>query len=121
MIFLKLYGTELKSPLELSSMVFFNALWDSIISSIRVGVWLPRKFWIEKKGAVEFEINSNGDGVFNVTGIDSFVKEVKLAECGLSYAVVSIMGPQSSGLKLLKDDTAFRMQSALFALVVSDI
>lgn len=26
------------------------------------------------------------------------MKEVKLAECGLSYAVVSIMGPQSSGM-----------------------
>jgi hypothetical protein len=25
------------------------------------------------------------------------MKEVKLGECGLSYAVVSIMGPQSSG------------------------
>jgi len=25
------------------------------------------------------------------------MKEVKLSECGLSYAVVSIMGPQSSG------------------------
>lgn len=25
------------------------------------------------------------------------MKEVKLAECGLSYAVVAIMGPQSSG------------------------
>lgn len=26
------------------------------------------------------------------------MKKVKLAECGLSYAVVSIMGPQSSGM-----------------------
>jgi len=26
------------------------------------------------------------------------MKEVKLADCGLSYAVVSIMGPQSSGM-----------------------
>lgn len=26
------------------------------------------------------------------------MKEVKLSECGLSYAVVSIMGPQSSGM-----------------------
>jgi len=42
----------------------------------------------------------DGDGVFNVTGIDNFMKTVKLAECGLSYAVVAIMGPQSSG-KLL--------------------
>lgn len=40
----------------------------------------------------------DGDGTFNVTGIDQFIKEAKLAECGLSYAVVSIMGPQSSGM-----------------------
>ncbi|KAG0493071.1 hypothetical protein HPP92_006469 [Vanilla planifolia] len=30
-------------------------------------------------------------------GIENFMKTVKLGECGLSYAVVSIMGPQSSG------------------------
>jgi hypothetical protein len=40
----------------------------------------------------------DGDGVFNVSGLDHFMKEVKLGECGLSYAVVSIMGPQSSGM-----------------------
>ncbi|GMY34577.1 protein ROOT HAIR DEFECTIVE 3-like [Fagus crenata] len=43
----------------------------------------------------------DGDGVFNVTGIDDFIKEVRLGECGLSYAVVSIMGPQSSGKSTL--------------------
>ncbi|OIW11845.1 hypothetical protein TanjilG_31595 [Lupinus angustifolius] len=43
----------------------------------------------------------DGDGVFNVAGIETFMKEVKLAECGLSYAVVSIMGPQSSGKSTL--------------------
>lgn len=43
----------------------------------------------------------DGDGVFNVSGFDSFIKEVKLRECGLSYAVVSIMGPQSSGKSTL--------------------
>uniref|UniRef100_M8C5I1 Protein ROOT HAIR DEFECTIVE 3 homolog n=1 Tax=Aegilops tauschii TaxID=37682 RepID=M8C5I1_AEGTA len=43
----------------------------------------------------------DGDGVFNVSGLESFMKEVKLAECGLSYAVVSIMGPQSSGKSTL--------------------
>ncbi|KAG6529892.1 hypothetical protein ZIOFF_012107 [Zingiber officinale] len=57
----------------------------------------------------------DGDGVFNVTSLEHFMKSVKLAEHGLSYAVVSIMGPQSS------DDTAFEKQSALFALAVSDI
>uniref|UniRef100_A0A161ZTG6 GB1/RHD3-type G domain-containing protein n=1 Tax=Daucus carota subsp. sativus TaxID=79200 RepID=A0A161ZTG6_DAUCS len=67
------------------------------------------------------------------------MKSVKLSECGLSYAVVSIMGPQSSGKSTLlnhlfhtdfkemdafkgrHDDTAFEKQSALFALAVSDI
>ncbi|CAL5327878.1 unnamed protein product [Camellia sinensis] len=42
-----------------------------------------------------------GDGTFNFAGIENFLKEVKLAECGLSYAVVSIMGPQSSGKSTL--------------------
>lgn len=40
----------------------------------------------------------DGDGVFNVSGLENFMKAVKLGECGLSYAVVSIMGPQSSGM-----------------------
>ncbi|PPD75890.1 hypothetical protein GOBAR_DD27177 [Gossypium barbadense] len=43
----------------------------------------------------------DGDGSFNVTGIEQLIKEVKLNECGLSYAVVSIMGPQSSGKSTL--------------------
>jgi ABC-type cobalamin/Fe3+-siderophores transport system ATPase subunit len=43
----------------------------------------------------------DGDGVFNVTGLENFMKEVRLGECGLSYAVVSIMGPQSSGKSTL--------------------
>ncbi|XP_048432984.1 protein ROOT HAIR DEFECTIVE 3-like isoform X2 [Pyrus x bretschneideri] len=43
----------------------------------------------------------DGDGTFNVSGIDRFIKEAKLPECGLSYAVVSIMGPQSSGKSTL--------------------
>ncbi|RXH88761.1 hypothetical protein DVH24_000360 [Malus domestica] len=47
----------------------------------------------------------DGDGTFNVTGIDQFIKEAKLAECGLSYAVVSIMGPQSSGKSTLSQTT----------------
>ncbi|KAL0908035.1 hypothetical protein M5K25_022500 [Dendrobium thyrsiflorum] len=38
----------------------------------------------------------DGDGVYNVSGMENFMKTVKLGECGLSYAVVSIMGPQSS-------------------------
>uniref|UniRef100_A0A7C8YEU2 Protein ROOT HAIR DEFECTIVE 3 homolog n=1 Tax=Opuntia streptacantha TaxID=393608 RepID=A0A7C8YEU2_OPUST len=43
----------------------------------------------------------DGDGTFNVTGLEKFIKEVKMGECGLSYAVVSIMGPQSSGKSTL--------------------
>ncbi|KAK7261718.1 hypothetical protein RIF29_28036 [Crotalaria pallida] len=57
----------------------------------------------------------DGDGAFNVTGIESFMKEVKLAECGLSYAVVSIMGPQSSGKSTLLNNlfhTNFREMDA---------
>ncbi|KAL9861991.1 Protein ROOT HAIR DEFECTIVE 3 1 [Arabidopsis thaliana] len=43
----------------------------------------------------------DGDGIYNVSRIDHFIKDVKLADCGLSYAVVSIMGPQSSGKSTL--------------------
>ncbi|CAM8993548.1 unnamed protein product [Rhodiola kirilowii] len=43
----------------------------------------------------------DGNGEFNVSGLEHFMKEVKLSECGLSYAVVSIMGPQSSGKSTL--------------------
>ncbi|KAL1339081.1 hypothetical protein AAHE18_U006900 [Arachis hypogaea] len=57
----------------------------------------------------------DGDGTFNVTGIESFMKEVKFSECGLSYAVVSIMGPQSSGKSTLLNNlfrTNFREMDA---------
>ncbi|GMH03757.1 hypothetical protein Nepgr_005596 [Nepenthes gracilis] len=53
-----------------------------------------------KKGCCSTQL-IDGDGNFNVVGIENFMKEVKLAECGLSYAVVSIMGPQSSGKSTL--------------------
>ncbi|KAG5248636.1 protein ROOT HAIR DEFECTIVE [Salix suchowensis] len=43
----------------------------------------------------------DGDGTFNDTGLEQLIKEVKLGECGLSYAIVSIMGPQSSGKSTL--------------------
>lgn len=42
----------------------------------------------------------DGNGEFNVTGLHNFMKTVKLADLGLSYAVVAIMGPQSSGTYL---------------------
>ncbi|KAI9092009.1 hypothetical protein K1719_027944 [Acacia pycnantha] len=43
----------------------------------------------------------DGDGVFNVAGLDAFMKKAKVADCGLSYTVVAIMGPQSSELCML--------------------
>ncbi|CAA6667202.1 unnamed protein product [Spirodela intermedia] len=43
----------------------------------------------------------DGDGEFNAAGLDSFMKTARVAQCGLSYAVVSIMGPQSSGKSTL--------------------
>ncbi|MBA0662628.1 hypothetical protein Goklo_006717, partial [Gossypium klotzschianum] len=39
----------------------------------------------------------DGEGEFNVVGLDNFIRTTKLTNCGLSYAVVAIMGPQSSG------------------------
>ncbi|XP_016648192.1 PREDICTED: protein ROOT HAIR DEFECTIVE 3 homolog 2-like [Prunus mume] len=44
-----------------------------------------------------------GDGKFNADGLQRFVKEVKLAECGVSYGVVAIVGPQSSGKSALQN------------------
>lgn len=44
-------------------------------------------------------IDRNGE--FNVAGLEHFMKTVKLHQCGLSYAVVAIMGPQSSGKSTL--------------------
>ncbi|GMN60304.1 hypothetical protein TIFTF001_029405 [Ficus carica] len=43
----------------------------------------------------------DGNGDFNAAGLDDFMKKVKLVHCGLSYAVVAIMGPQSSGKSTL--------------------
>jgi len=42
----------------------------------------------------------DGNGNFDVQGLENFTKKVKLAEYGLSYAVVAIMGPQSSGMSV---------------------
>ncbi|XP_022994736.1 protein ROOT HAIR DEFECTIVE 3 homolog 2-like isoform X1 [Cucurbita maxima] len=44
-------------------------------------------------------IDNNGE--FNASGLQDFVGKIKLADCGLSYAVVAIMGPQSSGKSTL--------------------
>ncbi|KAI9197925.1 hypothetical protein LWI28_006806 [Acer negundo] len=57
----------------------------------------------------------DGDGKFNVAGLDNFVRTTKLAHCGLSYAVVAIMGPQSSGKSTLMNHlfhTNFREMDA---------
>ncbi|KAF5944890.1 hypothetical protein HYC85_018967 [Camellia sinensis] len=57
----------------------------------------------------------DGNGEFNVTGLDNFMKAVKLRELGLSYAVVAIMGPQSSGKSTLLNHlfhTRFREMDA---------
>ncbi|XP_075105488.1 protein ROOT HAIR DEFECTIVE 3 homolog 2 isoform X2 [Nicotiana tabacum] len=43
----------------------------------------------------------DGNGEFNAKGLDNFTSTVKLTRCGLSYAVVAIMGPQSSGKSTL--------------------
>ncbi|KAL6201627.1 hypothetical protein ACLB2K_025340 [Fragaria x ananassa] len=57
----------------------------------------------------------DGDGGFNAAGLDRFVKETKVIDCGLSYAVVAIMGPQSSGKSTLMNQlfhTKFREMDA---------
>lgn len=43
----------------------------------------------------------DGQGVFKEAELNIFMKDVELLGCGLSYAVVSIMGPQSSGKSTL--------------------
>ncbi|RLM61032.1 protein ROOT HAIR DEFECTIVE 3-like [Panicum miliaceum] len=52
-------------------------------------------------GGACFSIQLIDGGIFNVSKLENFMKEVRLGECGLSYAVVSIMGPQSSGKSTL--------------------
>ncbi|GLU22410.1 hypothetical protein SLE2022_384880 [Rubroshorea leprosula] len=56
-----------------------------------------------------FPMLIDGDGGFNDAGIEQFIKEVKLAECGLSYAIVSIMGPQSSAFAIYSVFTLLSM------------
>ncbi|KAI6671787.1 hypothetical protein NL676_006672 [Syzygium grande] len=61
------------------------------------------------------------DGTFNVDGLENFLKEVILSKCGVSYAVVSILGPQSSGLKPPWGCGSLKLLIALFALAISDV
>ena len=39
----------------------------------------------------------DGDGEFNIVGLDNFIRTLNLTSYGLSYTVVAIMEPQSSG------------------------
>jgi hypothetical protein len=39
----------------------------------------------------------DGNGVFNVEGLENFMRATKMSECGATYASVAILGPQSSG------------------------
>ncbi|GJX77437.1 ubiquitin carboxyl-terminal hydrolase 18-like protein [Tanacetum coccineum] len=47
-----------------------------------------------------------GYNTFNAEGLNNFIKEVKMAECGISYTVIAIMGPQSSAWKRLNINMA---------------
>ncbi|KAL9259642.1 ROOT HAIR DEFECTIVE 3-like protein [Drosera capensis] len=56
-----------------------------------------------------------GDGRFNDVGMDEFANKVKMNEWGISYSVISIMGPQSSGKSTLLNQlygTKFREMNA---------
>ncbi|KAL2494043.1 Protein ROOT HAIR DEFECTIVE 3-like protein 2 [Forsythia ovata] len=58
----------------------------------------------------------DGNGEFNAAELQKFVNTVKLHQCGLSYAVVAIVGPQSSGKSTLLNHlfrTNFREMNAL--------
>nr|GFA81943.1 hypothetical protein [Tanacetum cinerariifolium] len=48
----------------------------------------------EVRGEELFRIE--GNGTFTAKGLDSFIKQVKMDGCGLSYVVIAIMEPQSS-------------------------
>ncbi|GAB2225509.1 hypothetical protein Droror1_Dr00006304 [Drosera rotundifolia] len=57
----------------------------------------------------------SGDGNFNDVGMDDFANKVKMNEWGISYSVISIMGPQSSGKSTLLNHlcgTKFRVMDA---------
>ncbi|XP_044508556.1 protein ROOT HAIR DEFECTIVE 3-like isoform X2 [Mangifera indica] len=43
----------------------------------------------------------DGDGCFNVEGLGQFVRSTKLPDYGVSYGVVAVIGPQSSGKSTL--------------------
>jgi len=43
----------------------------------------------------------DGNGKFNMEGLQDFMTTTEFAQCGLSYSVVAIIGPQSSGMFVL--------------------
>ncbi|KAI0494105.1 hypothetical protein KFK09_024236 [Dendrobium nobile] len=56
----------------------------------------------------------DGDGAYNVSGMENFMKTMELSEC-VSYAIVSIIGPQISGKSTLLNHlfhTKFREMDA---------
>nr|XP_025616482.1 protein ROOT HAIR DEFECTIVE 3-like [Arachis hypogaea] len=60
-------------------------------------------------------IEGHDDKLFKVAEAENFVKEIELDKCGQSYAVVSIIGPQSSGKSTLLNqlfDTDFKEMNA---------
>ncbi|KAF9671828.1 hypothetical protein SADUNF_Sadunf12G0089600 [Salix dunnii] len=57
----------------------------------------------------------DGNGNFNVEGLKDFMTTTGFAHCGLSYAIVAIIGPQSSGKSTLMNHvfgTNFKMLDA---------
>ena len=43
----------------------------------------------------------NGDGEFNETGVEDFIRRHSISDAGVGYQVVAITGPQSSGKSTL--------------------
>ncbi|KAF9668157.1 hypothetical protein SADUNF_Sadunf15G0099700 [Salix dunnii] len=57
----------------------------------------------------------DGNGKFNMEGLQDFMAATDFAQCGLSYSVVAIIGPQSSGKSTLMNHvfgTDFKMLDA---------
>nr|GEW88104.1 RHD3/Sey1, P-loop containing nucleoside triphosphate hydrolase [Tanacetum cinerariifolium] len=61
----------------------------------------PERYSPEKQSECCSMLLIDADGTFNAVGLDNFIKQVKLGEYELSYAVVAIMGPHSSGRSTL--------------------
>ncbi|KVH97948.1 Root hair defective 3 GTP-binding, partial [Cynara cardunculus var. scolymus] len=84
-------GLWLYADLRSHSFYLFLFIFNSKISNLAI-----QQISMDKEAGCCSTHLIEGDGTFNGEGLDSFIKQVKMAECGLSYAVVSIMGPQSS-------------------------